>query len=202
MLEFNSSSLLGKRVRRKIRKKYKRYKIGITLSAIFTSLLIFAEYTAWNKLIEEPLTSRLMLCIGIAVIPSIVILATVLVSISGGADIMKNISERVVISMDSLLYEVVPDARFMPGISLVAYKYKWDEITKIIPDSDFARLTIWGSGYLIKYRDISKGNIVGNVEKSYIKELSITLYEDFVDFEKMKSEIINKLGSEKINYVK
>lgn len=189
---------MKKRVYRKNRKKYKRYKICISLTILFMALLFLAELIVWQKLIGETLASKLMLCIGVAVIPVIVIIATVLVGLSGGADMMKWLSQRVVLSSDSFLYEMVPDARYMPGIDLVAYKYKWNEIYSIVEETEFSRLTVHGKGYLIKYKDISKGNDMGNVEKIYLDEVSVTLMEIFTDFEKMKLEIRNRVGLEKI----
>lgn len=200
MLEYNSNVLMEKRVHRKNRKKYKRYKICISLAILFMALLFLVELIVWQKLIGETLASKLMLCIGVAVIPVIVIIATVLVGLSGGADMMKCLSQRVVLSSDSFLYEMVPDARYTPGIGLIAYKYKWNEISKIVEETEFSRLTVHGKGYLIKYKDTDKGNDMGNVEKIFLDEVSVTLQGIFTDFEKMKLEIRNRVGLEKVVY--
>lgn len=193
MTEFIANQKNGKKLYRKVRKNYKRWKYGMLLSACILLYIISRIFWVLQNAEGAPAVETAIISAGVVLVPVIVLLLVYSAAISGGREVLMNrLQDKLILTENLLVMEYVPHSRETTEYDRIQYRMKYVSISEMTYERRHGRLRVSGPYEIRKYRNFAMGDMDGNVSRQNVEDGQFYLYAYYHDFEGFLQKIQKK----------
>lgn len=203
MAEYVVSQEKEKEIVKRIRKRGKKYKIGVPIAIFYWIILLIAilVYVIGASLqetgeiyfsIEILLFIVLVWCM--LAIPGLLVLAWAL---GTGRDVLlARYNEILELSEDSIINAFTPRFKTVTNADRVSYVIRYVDIERIDYNTKFCRLEVYGLRKRSQIYRIILGNNPRNVTSVMEKDGPYMIYDYFVNMDNLKNELAERSGKQ------
>lgn len=190
MQEYISDRKIGKKLYRKTRKLYKRYKIASIVMFIILAIMVIINLWLVQKAENSyQIAENLFIGLGFDIVFVIGAFLARAFAISGGRDVlMSRVAEKCIFTDKYFILEYVPHSHETTEYQCIQFKIKYEDIKKIIDEDFLGRFSIYGTYMTFKYRTI--GSETG-MDSYTVSDMPIYVYGHYKEFDMLKKDIQN-----------
>lgn len=196
MREFTADRKVGKKLYKRCRKNYKRYRVGSIITLILiAAIVIFDAMMVSHGENAREMAEIMIVCLCFDIVFFIVTAIVWAAAVSGGRDVLMNrLSEKCTFYDDRFEIEYVPNPAVETSeFKRIVFKMPYGNVTGVSDEvRERGKLVISGRYEILKYRSSDMWD--SKVERTVEYNLPISIYAYYIDFEEMYREFSMRLG--------